>query len=63
MGIVYTYQHPGEDGGTWYAAAYPLGATRYYSTPEARAEKVNAYVAAIRDTGGFCMVSDSAEEE
>lgn len=55
MGIVHLFEHPGEEGGTWYAATYPLGATRYYRTEEARTTAVNAYVQAIRDTGGFAV--------
>ncbi len=58
MGILETYEHPGEDGGTWYAAAYPLGATRYYRTREARTQAVDRYCAAIRDTGGAVVVVD-----
>jgi hypothetical protein len=47
MGIIWTYEHPGEDGGTWYVAAYPLGATRYYRTPTAREDATSAYKRAI----------------
>lgn len=56
MGIIWTYDHPGEDGGTWYAASYPLGATRYYRTPQAREDATIAYVRAIEATGGTCKV-------
>lgn len=56
MGIIRTYTHLGEAGGTWYVAAYPLGATRYYRTEEARAVAIDGYVAAIRATGGSVVV-------
>ncbi len=58
MGTIYQYEHPGEDGGRWYVAAYPLGATRYYRTEDARTSAVGAYVAAIRATGGICTIID-----
>ena len=56
MGFLYTYEHPGEDGGIWYAASYPMGATRYYRTPAAREDAVTAYVGAIAATGGSVVV-------
>lgn len=59
MGTIFTYTHPGEDGGTWYAAQYPLGATRYYSTEDARFTAMVAYRTAIQATGGnvsFCAI-------
>ena len=57
MGIISIYESLGEDGGTWYVASYPLGATRYYRTEEARAEAVKRYADAIRETGGFIGVA------
>lgn len=59
MGTIWQYDHPGEDGGTWYVASYPLGATRYYRTPQARADAVHAYADAIRKTGGHVMIVDA----
>ena len=58
MGIIWLYNHPGLDGGTWYAAAYPLGATRYYRSADARADAIEGYVRAIENTGGTCWVLD-----
>lgn len=57
---IWQYEHPGEDGGIWYAASYPLGATRYYRTREARATAVEAYANAIRKTGGHLIIADTA---
>ena len=54
MGTIYLFEHPGQGGGTWYAAEYPLGATRYYRTEKAREDAVSAYVKAIDDAGGVC---------
>lgn len=56
MGIIWTFEHPGQNGGTWYAAQYPLGATRYYATPQAREDAMSAYVRAIEATGGTAKV-------
>lgn len=53
---VWIYDHPGEDGGTWYAADYPLGATCYYRTPDARADAIAGYVRAIEATGAEVKV-------
>ena len=50
--IVYTFEHPGQAGGTWYAATYPHGATRYYATPQARSAAIGAYQRTIEATGG-----------
>jgi hypothetical protein len=57
MGIVDLFEVQGQDGGVWYCAAYPLGATRYYRTEQARKDAVDAYCMAIRATGGFVGVA------
>ncbi len=56
MGVIDCYEIAGTDGGVWYCATYPLGATRYYRTAEARRVAVDAYAAAIRATGGYIGV-------
>ncbi len=61
MGIVWTFTTRGEDGGTWCCAAYPLGATRYYRTEDARSSAVDAYADAIRATGGRVRIADVGE--
>ena len=53
MGHAVMFEHEGLDGGTWYACQYPLGATRYYRTAEAREAALSAYEAAIEATGGY----------
>lgn len=58
MPPIYIYEWPGEDGGTWYAAQYPLGATRYYATEAARQAAVDAYRAAV---GGTTLVIDNQQ--
>ena len=52
MGYLYLFEHPGEDGGTWYGAQYPLGATHYYRTEQARTLAVDRYRRAIEVTSG-----------
>lgn len=62
MGVLRTFEHPGEAGeagGVWFAASYPLGATRYYVSAVAREAAVSAYVAAIAATGGAVLVIPS----
>jgi hypothetical protein len=58
MGTVWTFEHPGEGGGTWYGAQYPLGATQYYRTAEARSKAISGYRRAIEATGGYVAVID-----
>ena len=45
--IIHTFDHPGQAGGTWYAATYPHGATRYYATPTARSVAIGNYTRTI----------------
>lgn len=59
MGFLYLFEHPGEDGGVWFAASYPLGATRYYRTAGARESAVSAYVDAIAAFGGAVVRVES----
>ena len=61
MGIIYLFESVGMDGGTWYAATYPLGATRYYTTAAVRAEAVARYADAIRSAGGHTVTYDVSE--
>ena len=60
MRIIYLYKTEREYG-TLYVADYPEGATRFYSSEAEREERVSAYVEAIEEAGGFCMVTDSTE--
>lgn len=55
MGVIYLFEHPGEDGGVWYAATFPLGATRYYESADDRSRSVAAYRDAIENTGGWII--------
>lgn len=50
--IVHTFDHPGSNGGTWYAATYPHAATRYYAAPAARQTAIDNYRRTIEATGG-----------
>ena len=53
MGMAILFESEGLDGGTWYAVQYPLGATKYYSTTDAREVALTAYERAIESTGGY----------
>ncbi len=61
MGTIYYFTSPGADGGTWHAATYPLGATRYYANETARERAVRAYCDAIEATGGAVFIDREAQ--
>ena len=63
MGIIYLFESIGAAGGTWYAATYPLGATRYYTTAAVRSAAVERYADAIRGGGGHTITYDVTEGE
>jgi hypothetical protein len=63
--MIVTYQHPGTNGGTWYAADYPSlygegsGATRYYATAEARRTATLRFSDALESAGIPCGILET----